>query len=352
MAPEVQRLIATYLDRDRKADIDWHDPAERAAQLAVLVKDCETALELAAEHSDEDDVRSTGWLLTKILGDDVVQGADGKPQIGEGTAPERIISLTDTEMRHGRKSSAHRFDGHKAIVSMDQASEMILDVGDLAASAGDGKSLMPGIERVEEHAGVTVEHAIGDGAFGSGANRAACAEREQPVDLLSPLRQPVDPEVDKSAFQIDLEAQTATCPQGHTVSVQSIRQEKDRPVLHFAFPCQTCEACPLFSRCVRSQTNGHSLNTSPFEAYLQAARERQKTAEFKETYRLRSRVEGKQAEMVRHGLRNTRYVGEAKRQFQRLWLGAAVNLKRLFTLAEARSVDLPGVFGQLSTAVA
>lgn len=48
----------------------------------MLVKDCETALELAAEHSDEDDVRSTGWLLTKILGDDVVQGADGKPQSG------------------------------------------------------------------------------------------------------------------------------------------------------------------------------------------------------------------------------------------------------------------------------
>jgi hypothetical protein len=63
-------------------------------------------------------------------------------------------------------------------------------------------------------------------------------------------------------------------------------------------------------------------------------------------------VEGKQAEMVRHGLRNTRYVGEAKRQFQRLWLGAAVNLKRLFTLAEAGSVDLTGVFGQLSPAVA
>jgi hypothetical protein len=121
-------------------------------------------------------------------------------------------------------------------------------------------------------------------------------------------------------------------------------------------------------RCVRSQTSGRTLTTSPFEAYLQAARERQKTAEFKDAYRLRSRVEGKQAEMVGHGLRNTRYgsrlcyhyVGEAKRQFQRLWLivaqsatiSAAINLKRLFTLAEARSVDLTGVFGQLSTAVA
>jgi hypothetical protein len=191
MAPEVQRLpalahlylrtcrqvqvIATYLDQDRKAEIDWHDPAQRAAQLAVLVQDCETALELAVEHRDNDDVRATGWLLTKILGDNVVRGADGKSKIGEGTASARIISLTDTEMRHGRKSSAHRFDGHKAVVSTDQASEMILDVGDLAASEGDGKTLMPGIERVEEHAGVTVERALGDGAFGSGANRAACA---------------------------------------------------------------------------------------------------------------------------------------------------------------------------------
>jgi hypothetical protein len=71
-ATEVQRLIATYLDQDRKADIDWHDPAQRAAQLAVLVQDCETALELAVEHSDTDDVRTTGWLLSKVLGDDIV----------------------------------------------------------------------------------------------------------------------------------------------------------------------------------------------------------------------------------------------------------------------------------------
>ena len=96
MATEVQRLpalahlylrtcrqvqvIAMYLDQDRKADIDgravtyhdWHDPAQRAAQLAVLVQDCETALELAVEHRDNDDVRTTGWLLSKVLGDDIV----------------------------------------------------------------------------------------------------------------------------------------------------------------------------------------------------------------------------------------------------------------------------------------
>jgi hypothetical protein len=56
-------------------------------------------------------------------------------------------------------------------------------------------------------------------------------------------------------------------------------------------------------------------------------------------------VEGKIAELVHHGLRNTRYVGEKKRQLQRLWTAAAVNLKRLFKLAEAENVDLGAVLG-------
>jgi len=46
---------------------------------------------------------------------------------------------------------------------------------------------------------------------------------------------------------------------------------------------------------------------------LLEARQRQETEEYKQLYRLRPRVEGKQAELVSHGLRNTRYLGKAKR---------------------------------------
>ena len=56
---------------------------------------------------------------------------------------------------------------------------------------------------------------------------------------------------------------------------------------------------------------------------------------------------GKIGELVMHGLRNTRYVGQRKRQLQRLWLGAAVNLKRLFTLAQAQEVDLGAILSHL-----
>jgi len=348
LSPETQRLIATYVDQDRKAKLDWTDPQQRTAQLKVLFQDAEAALDLATEQIDAADVRSTGWLLVKIMGDDLEPDAQGQPQIAEGTAPDRIISITEPEMRHGRKSSAQRFDGFKAAVTTEQSSELILDIQDMRAAGSDGQELMPTITRVEQHAGVTVERIIGDGAYGSGENRAACAtHQDQPVDLVAPLARPDDPEVDKSAFAIDLAIQTATCPQGHTVTGQAGSPKLGLPTLRFTFPRATCEACPLFKRCVKSKTAGRTVQTHPYEADLQAARQRQQTDEFKDTYRLRPPIERKQAELVVHGLRNTRYLGHPKRQLQRLWQAATVNLKRLFRLCELRKADLNALLAHL-----
>ncbi len=80
---------------------------------------------------------------------------------------------------------------------------------------------------------------------------------------------------------------------------------------------------------------------------MQATRQRQQTEEFKSAYRLRPAIERKQAELVRHGLRKTRYLGHAKRQLQRLWLAAAVNLNCLFRIGEKREVDLNTLFAQM-----
>ena len=342
---QVQALLGTYLDSERKAEIDWADPQQRATQLKTLVQDTEAALELAAAQSDDAEVCAVGWLLTKILGDDMVTDDQGDPQIGEGTAPERIISITDPEMRHGRKSSAHRFDGFKVAVSSEPSSDLILDIADVTASGSDGQHLIPTLMRVEEQADVVVEQAIADGAYGSGENLAACAHFPgHPVDLVSPLRQPTDAAVDKSAFEIDLQAETATCPAGQTVSAHSRQEADGRPILLFTFPREICESCSLFARCVRSKTRGRTVRTHAYEAYLQAQHQRQQSDEFKQLYRTRSQVERKVAELSRHGIRHTRYLGEKKRQLQRLWTGAAVNLKHLFRLAETQGVDLHQIF--------
>jgi hypothetical protein len=338
LAPETERLLATYLEQDRKAKLDWSDPKQRAEQLKVLFQDAEAVLHLAAEQADDAEVRATGWLLVKIMGDDIEHDEHGNPQIAVGTAPDRILSITDPEMRHGHKSKVQRFDGFKVSVTTEQSSEMILDVQDIPAAGSDGRALMPTLERVEQQAGVTVEQVIGDGAYGSGENRAACAAQQ--VDLLAPVMQLRDPTVDKSAFQIDLDQQAATCPQGHTVTGTPGPREHGQPTLQFTFARATCEACPLFKRCVRSKIAGRTVSTHPYETYLRDARLRQPTAEFQERYRLRSAVERKQAELVQHGIRQTRYLGHSKRQLQRLWTAAVVNLKRLFRLCQMRNQDL------------
>jgi hypothetical protein len=335
---QIESLLKTYVDQDRKAEIDWSDVSARNVQLKTLVSDSEALLELALEQMDNPEVRSLGWIISKIIGDDVEQTPEGGCKIRQGTAADRFISLYDTEMRHGRKSASKKFDGHKVSTTMDQATELILDIEDLAAPLGDGQDLLPAIERIEEHVGVTVERAIGDGAYGSGENRAACAERANPVDLLVPVYRPSDPEVHRSAFQVDFDAKTATCPNGQTVSepVVAINPEK-RVSLSFTFERSVCQTCPLFERCVRSKTEGRTIQTSFYENYLLDARKRQETQEFKQLYRLRPRIEGKQAQLVSHGLRNTRYIGKTKRRLQRLFLATAVNINRLGKLLETRA---------------
>ncbi len=350
LSKQVRQLVERYVDRDQKAEIEWSDPQARAAQLKVLVEDVERVLDLAAEQAEDTEVRTIGWMLTKILGDDLVTDEEGHSQIGKGTASDRIISMTDPEMRHGRKSHARHFDGFKTSVTTEVTSELIVDIKDIPAPGSDGAQLMSTIERVEAQAGVAVERVIGDGAYGSGDNRAACAAHPgHAVDLVSPMSRPRDPEVAKSAFQMDLDAKRASCPGGHTASGRATHDRRGRSIMAFTFARSDCEACPLFARCVRSKLAGRTVTALAHEAYFQQARERQQTEEFKALYRLRGRIEGKIAELVRHGLRETRYLGEQKRQLQRLWTGAAVNLKRLFKLAHTKDVELGAVLASLDS---
>lgn len=155
-------------------------------------------------------------------------------------------------MRHGRKSACQTVDGFKLSAATEQSSELIIDGADLAANDRDGKVPMPTIRRVEQHTGVTVERAIGDGAYNSGNSLATCANHPaHAIDLVGPFHRPADAGVAKSTFQIDLQAQRATCPQGHSAAGRPVRDRKKRSVLRFTLPRAVCEACPRFERCAQ-----------------------------------------------------------------------------------------------------
>jgi transposase len=138
---------------------------------------------------------------------------------------------------------------------------------------------------------------------------------------------------DLSAFVIDWEAKQARCPQGQT----SIRWTPGRdvsgdPVVRIRFHAATCRACPVRQACTQAKDAPRQLTVRPQMQHeaLQAARQRQETAEFTAEYARRAGIEGTHAQGIRRcGLRRTRYSGLAKTHLQHLITAVALNVARL-----------------------
>lgn len=324
--------LGCYLQSGYKPKLDWSNPTARKEHLQELVSDAHSVLEMALDHTANEEVRQSGWILSKILGDDISFDEKGQAEIGQGVAEDRIVSVTDPTIRHGHKSSTRRFDGDKVQLAMEPTSEMLLNTQVRAGNEHDGKGLSPVIDGIEEHYDIKVAGTTGDGAYGTGDNRAEFAEKG--IDLMSPLAESQG-RLGKRHFQIDLENHHVTCPQGCTTSQWKwVKDQKKRKVRRFRFPEAICLNCPRHQECVGERKASRTIILHYHESHLIAARQRQQTEEFKEKYPVRSKVERKIAEVVGHGLRQARYIGRDKRELQALWTGAAVNLKRLFKLAE------------------
>ena len=80
-------------------------------------------------------------------------------------AADRVVSHSDPEMRHGRKSASRRFDGHKLDVMVDESSELVLGVEVRAGNAGDGEGAVPLLAKVTA---VEVATLLGDMAYSDG----------------------------------------------------------------------------------------------------------------------------------------------------------------------------------------
>jgi hypothetical protein len=83
---------------------------------------------------------------------------------------------------------------------------------------------------------------------------------------------------------------------------------------------------------VRSKIQGPTVTLHFHEDSLKAARERQRTHEFKVIYKLRAAVERKLSELGGHGAKQARFIGTDEDLLQAHWTGAVVNFRRLFRL--------------------
>jgi len=113
--------LKVYGKDNSRPTINWEDKKERQQLLSFLVsyvKEVLSHIDVDKEDIDTE-LKDAANLLAKIVSQDIEEDAENKPQIKKGVAKDRIISTTDPEMRHGRKSSSGKFNGYKTHITKD-----------------------------------------------------------------------------------------------------------------------------------------------------------------------------------------------------------------------------------------
>ena len=89
------------------------------------------------------------------------------PALTQGVAEDRLVSVPDPEMRHGRKSARKRFDDHKAAVAVDTDEQLITAAAVLPGNAQDHEQALALVEQSEAATGCAVAETLADGAYGA-----------------------------------------------------------------------------------------------------------------------------------------------------------------------------------------
>jgi transposase len=275
---------------------------------------------------------------------------------------ERILtSPYDPDARLSKKRGSEwvGYKVHLTETCDDELPHLITHVETRFATEADSEVVEPIHAELRRKSCLPAQHLV-DNGYGSGAALVS-SQQEYAVDLLGPARPDVSWQAntegayDLSSFQIDFAARTVTCPQGHTTHHWYERTgSRGKPAISVQFPTALCRVCPVRERCTTAKA-GRQVGFIPEPEFsaLQAARQREQTDEFKETYKKRAGVEGTISQAVGVlGMRRTRYRGLGKVHLQHLITAAAMNLMRVidWLAGKERATTRISAFARLAAA--
>jgi transposase len=252
---------------------------------------------------------------------------------------ERLASPHDPEARYSTKRSV-TWVGYKVHLTetCDEGWPSLITHVETTPATDDDSTALPTIQRDLATADRLPCEQFVDTAYTSGA-LLVTSRRDYGIDLVGPVPsdnswQAQDEKAfDLTHFTIDWEAQQAICPQGKISQYWTAEiGPRGKPTIQVQFRRADCRACPVRARCTRSKAGARELTLHPQaeQEALQAARQRQQTAEFQQAYHVRAGVEGSMSQTAdAHEMRQSRYIGQAKTHLQHVLTAAAINLKRV-----------------------
>src|SRR3972149_1871593 len=232
---------------------------------------------------DSAQIVKVSTLLRRLFAQDVERTNTGAANITQGVAQDRIVSVHDTEMRHGRKSVSQGFNGYKGALAVEPSSQIIPAVDVTPANVQDSQGAQALIEESAEKTGLSVENVIGDGAYGTIEARLDAQEAKIPYALVAPVAQfPHTGRFTKEDFHIALENSEVRCPAGEVTRTSTPRKEKKRTGRTFVyrtyrFSPKQCGACTLRSQCLKETTRYRSVLVHEHEDLVNEGKAFQRT---------------------------------------------------------------------------
>ncbi len=334
-----QPLLAARSTKGHLVDIDWSSPDSRADGVTVVAAAAVEVVERIRQSLEH--VSSPGKrkrlarrcrnLLRKIR-EDLEPDDQGRLRVARRVVEGRLVSRTDPEARHARKSRKKTFNGFKLHVLGDAVSGLVASVCVTPATTHDGAvahRLMSRAKAVCKE----IEQVLGDTHYGSvGLRSFVCKTLE--IDLIGKPQPPARRKNDrfrKEDFSIDFPRMAATCPSGATTQewVWSWSSQDNVHKPRFRWPADSCDSCPLRARCLGKGQRRHFLLLHPQEEELREQRKHWQEREVQRAYR--RRVEGERLihTMTRHGCRKARSWGLQAAQVQAHVVAITANLKLL-----------------------
>ncbi|NJK31902.1 MAG: transposase, partial [Deltaproteobacteria bacterium] len=363
--------LEAYVHRSVKGrfDVDWSDESSRTALLSRLVEDALRVREQLAptsasaerlgddeeppdsnsgpgeggggsakepEPGAQDGAKAAVEMIDDIIEHDVERDATGAVKgIKQQAAGDRRISITDPDMRHGRKSASQLIAGFKAQVVGTVLHGFILMTRVFKANEHDGDALPQMVAELRQQ-GFAPAWWGGDHAYGTIANHRFFAQGEH-GELVARMARPANGgRFTKDEFGYDFASKTLTCPQGHSSPQTRWDSRHGRKGRLFVFPPETCGGCPRRAQCI-APTAGADRGRTVFiidedERLIRAHLDRREEREFRERLAHRPAIERIIAGFAQCGGKQAHRFGLANTAFDATLSALAYNLRRLGSL--------------------
>ena len=351
---EKQGMTATvdqwdvWIERYRDCTVDWRrqTKAQLQAKMAQAGRDALALIQWLRRQPTGLGGHDKALLLERVFLEQFELAADG-PRARAKEASKTVKNPHDPDAEWAAKDAKKTkvWTGYKTQVAEtvdetigprkkgEPTEQFLLDVTTTAATASDLAGHRQVLQAEQQRGLDKPETEFVDAAYVSGETLAR--SQAEGRELVGPARPSPKNQgrFGTDQFDVDVSAGTAVCPAGKTSTQCSRIHDRHQGTEYYRFEWGAqCDDCPLQRSCTKSKSGRRIVCVGVHHDLVQSRRREMKTEAFQKRMHHRNAIEGTISELVRLGLRRSRYKGLAKTRLSNCMVGAACNARRWLRL--------------------